>query len=79
MYSIWGWLRSYTVTCRHGVCTEGSSSRPSMFNGQGWQVTPQSLMLLLLQRWMGQWRDGSFSLRGRLGEEGDGDGGRGGL
>ena len=50
-----------------------------MFNGQGWRVTSQSLTLLLLRRWMGQWRDQSFSLREGWGEEGDGDGGSGGL
>ena len=59
-----------TVTCRHGTCTEGSSSRPRVFDGQGWRVTSQSLTLLLLRRWMGQWRDGSFSLWGRLGGRG---------
>ena len=41
-----------------------------MFNGQGWPVTSQSPTLLLLQRWMVQWRGGSFSLRGRLGGRG---------
>ena len=41
-----------------------------MFSGQGWRVTPKSPTLLLLQRWMGQWRGGSFSLRGRLGGRG---------
>ena len=41
-----------------------------MFSGHGWRVTPQSPTLLLLQRWMGQWRGGSFSLRGRLGGRG---------
>ena len=59
-----------TVTCKHGVCMEGSSSRPSVFRGQWWRVTSQSMTLLLLQRWMGQWRGGSFSLRGRLGGRG---------
>ena len=41
-----------------------------MFNGLGWRVTSQSATLLLLQRWMGQWRGGSFSLRGRSGGRG---------
>ena len=54
------------VTCGYGVCTDGRSSSPSVFNGQGWRVTSQALALLLLRRWVGQWREGSFSLRQRL-------------
>ena len=59
LYQIKGDSHSYVQTWR-----EGSSSRPSVFNGQGWRVMSQSLTLLLLQRWMERWK---LLLEGKVG------------